>query len=515
MKRFTKTILAGCLSFLTFTLSTNQSKADVKLPPVISKGMVLQRDKVVPIWGTAEVGEKITIKFRDQEKTTTTDAQKKWSINLDKLKAGGPDVLTIVGKNTLTLDNVLVGDVWVGSGQSNMQGGVAGYSKGDAILAKLAAESYPKIRLIGSGRAGWVESNPANNNGFSALLLSFGVRLNQELDIPIGLILGAVGGTPSGYWLNDEMLLKDQPCQDFIKKFSSTYDFDALKKKYDADLAIWEKGDKVPAKKPQPPIKAGESKGKIGNLYDAHIKPFLPFAIAGVLWDQGESGTAITGLDQYTLMGALIKGWRQAWGQGDFPFIYIQKASGGGCAWNYDDPINSASEKFSKLPATVPPLSSGVYLDNHIRIMNYPNTGMAIASDLGPGIHPSNKSGYGTRASQVALGMVYGKKMEFYGPTYKSHKIEGNKIRVSFDHFGKGLAFKNGEALQGFAIAAEDKNFFWADAIIDGNDVLLSSSKVTQPSAVRFAWSQNHTWANLFNKDGLPAIPFRTDAWEK
>jgi sialate O-acetylesterase len=247
----------------------------------------------------------------------------------------------------------------------------------------------------------------------------------------------------------------------------------------------------------------------VGNLYEAHIRPFVGYGIRGVLWDQGESGTAIEGVDQYTLMGALIRGWRNAWGQGEFPFIYIQKPSGGGCAWDGKNPVTDKGEKFSPLPPTVP--ADGNYVENHIRIINYPNTAMAISSDLGPGIHPSNKSGYGHRACDVALGMVYGKKVEYYGPKYESHRIEGNKVRVKFTHVGQGLAFKHGDKLQGFALADADKKFQWADAKIDGDTVVVSAAAVVKPVFVRYAWSGKRTWANLFNKDGLPAIPFRTD----
>jgi sialate O-acetylesterase len=261
-------------------------------------------------------------------------------------------------------------------------------------------------------------------------------------------------------------------------------------------------------------VKPGESQGKIGNLYDAHIKQFTPYTIRGVVWDQGESGTAIQAVDQYTLMGALIRGWRLVWGQGEFPFNFIQKPSGGGCAWDAADPVTAQAEKFSKLPPAVPPLAAGLYRENHIRIMTYPNTGMAITSDLGSGIHPINKSGYGTRASRVALGLTYGKKVEYYGPVYKDHKVDGNRIRLTFTH-GDGLTFKHGDQLQGFALAGADKNFVWADAVIEGGAVVVSSPKIAAPLAARYAWSQTHPWANLFNAAGLPAVAFRTDTWDK
>jgi sialate O-acetylesterase len=238
-------------------------------------------------------------------------------------------------------------------------------------------------------------------------------------------------------------------------------------------------------------------------------RTFIPFGIRGVLWDQGESGTAITGVDQYTLMGALIRGWRKEWGQGEFPFLYIQKPSGGGCAWDPSDPVTDQADKFTPLPAKAP--ADGAYRELHIRIMNHPNTAMVTSSDLGPFTHPTNKSGYGTRASRVALGLVYSKKVEIYGPTYKDHVVKGNKVHVTFAHVGPGLAFRHGDKPQGFALAGDDKVFHWADAVIEGDTVVLSSDKVAKPAAVRYAWASRHPWANLFSKDGMPALPFRTD----
>lgn len=486
--------------------------AEVKLPPVISSHMVLQRDMQVPIWGTAAPNEKVTVKFRDQQKEATADAKGNWMVKLDALKAGGPDTMTI---NTLTLEDVLVGEVWVGSGQSNMQMGVGSYVKGDPVLAANAAGGpYPKLRLV-RAKTPWAVADEKSIPGFSALLFSFGLRLQKELDVPVGLMVGAVGGTPSGYWLSEEAYNADTACKEVAAKAAAAHSPEKAQKDYEQQLAKWEKdtaaakakGETRLPRKPGAPVKPGECRGKVGNLYEAHIRPLQPFGIRGVLWDQGESGTAIEGVDQYTLMGALLRGWRKEWGQGDFPFIYIQKPSGGGCAWNPENPVTNKAEKFEKLPPAVP--SDGGYVETHVRIMTYPNTAMAISSDLGPNVHPSNKSGYGHRACDVALGMVYDRKIEYYGPLYQSFSVEGDKLRVKFTHVGQGLAFKNGEKLQGFALAGEDKKYHWADATIDGDSVVLSSSAVAKPVSVRYAWSQKHTWANLFNKDGLPAIPFR------
>ncbi len=231
-----------------------------------------------------------------------------------------------------------------------------------------------------------------------------------------------------------------------------------------------------------------------------------------MLWDQGESGTAITGVDQFNVMGALIEGWRKAWGL-DFPFLYVQKSSGGGTAWDLNDPVTKKASAFSELPQQVPAHNAGLYREMHIRIQRHPKTAMVISTDLGSGIHPVNKAGYGARAVRVARGFVYNQPVEFSGPLYASHAVEGNKIRVIFTHVGQGLAARHSEKVQGFMIAGTDKKFVWADAVIDGNAVLASSPAVASPVAVRYAWSGNAPWANLFNKDGLPAQTFRTDDW--
>ena len=441
-----------------FAVWVSQTRAEVKLPAVISSHMVLQQGMPVPIWGTAAPAEKVTVKFRGQTKTTQADAQGKWMVKLDPLPVGEPGTMTIAGANTLTLEDVLVGEVWVGSGQSNMYMGVDPFLKGDEVLAKMAAETYPKIRLIRCGRTSWQEATPQNIARFSALLFSFGVPLQKELDVPVGLMVGATGGTPSGGWLSEEMFKADAACTEAVAKLTTPSALEAAQKKYQEDLAQWEKasaeakkaGQKEP-RKPQPPATPGESKFKFGSFYERHIKPFIPFAIKGVVWDQGESGTGVVGIDQYTLMGALIRGWRKAWGQ-DFPFIHVQKPSGGGCAWDPQDIVTSQAEKFAPLPASVPLGKTIGHIENHLRLNQYPNTFMAIASDLGSGTHPTNKSGYGARACRVALGAVYGKPLEYYGPVYQSHKIEDGKIHITFTHVGKGLAFKNGDKLQGLSL---------------------------------------------------------------
>lgn len=493
------------------------ARGDVKLPAILSSHMVLQRDMAVPIWGTAKAGEKVTVKFRDQTKSVEADKDGKWMVKLDALKAGGPDALTVSAANTLTLDDVLVGEVWIGSGQSNMDGRVNGYAKNDPGLVKVVdGAPYPQVRLA-RATGGWKVADKDAANAYSALLLPFGVRLQKELGVPVGLMLGAVGGTPSGAWLSEEMFKADDLCQEQVKKATANYDPAKAKEAYEAAITKWEaavakaKADnKPPPGKPAAPLAPGEIRGgKFGYLYAPHIMPMAPFAVRGVLWDQGESGTSVEGVDQFAVMGALIKGWRKAWGQ-DFAFLSVQKPSGGGPAFDPADEVTNQGDKFAPLPAAVP-TAVNTYRELHLNLPKHPNTFLVIASDLGSGIHPSNKSGYGYRSARVALGGVYGKKIEIYGPTYKSHKVDGDKVVVSFTHLGGGLAFKHGDKVQGFAVAGEDKKFYWADAKIEGENVVLTCAKVAKPVSVRYAWAPEHKWANLFNTDGLPALPFKTD----
>jgi sialate O-acetylesterase len=519
------------LHVLALSLLATAIHAEVKLSKVFTPHMVLQRGMEVPVWGTAAPGEKVEVKFASQTKTATADDKGAWRVKLDAMTENAePQTLTI-GSQQIT--DVLVGDVWIGSGQSNMDMPVASYVANDPVLKAAADQSYPKLRLLRKdANATWEEAKPENNQKMSALLFSFGFALQKEVGVPVGIMVGAVGGTPSGFWLSEEMYRSDAACAEAVKKFAPTYNHEALlaqyqkdKAKFDVDFAAWKKEADEAKKqgKPAPrgpraptlPGKPGETNGgKVGQLFEAYIRPYVGYAIKGVLWDQGESRTNIVGVDQVTLMGALIGGWRKAWSQGDFPWLYVEKPSGGGCAFDYSQPMNRLAEKFAPLPQTIPNNPDREYSHAAFeQIMKYPNTHMVISSDLGQGIHPPNKSGYGARAVQVAMAVAYGRKTEYLGPQLAGHTIDGSKVTLSFKHVGKGLAFKNGDKLQGFSIAGADKKFVWANAVIEGDKVIVSSKDVPQPAAVRYAWSNTFQWANLFNKDGLPAQPFRTDSW--
>jgi sialate O-acetylesterase len=375
------------------------------------------------------------------------------------------------GGKELTINDVLVGEVWVGSGQSNMAGGAGGYAKRDTTLAKLIEGGpYPNIRLMkGGGKPAWMEATPESIPGFSAILISFGEKLHRDLDVPVGLIVGAVGGTPSGNWLSKEAYEKSEACKKAAAEFAKNYDADKAQKQYEAKVAAWEKaqakakaeGEKPRGRKPGPPKAPGEcTRGEIGNLYERFIRPVVGYGIRGVLWDQGESGTAVVGVDQYSMMGALIGGWRDEWGQGDFPFIYVQKPSGGGPAFDAKNPITREANPYAAPPAAVPSVSDGSRRLEFIRIMDYPDSHMVPACDLGSGVHPSNKWGYGNRAGEVALSAVYGKDLLAHGPRYKSHKVEGGKIRISFENVGKGLASVHGDGLTGLRSPGRTRTSF-------------------------------------------------------
>ncbi len=522
MTRVRMTRLFLGVLFLSFIF---QAAAAVTLPRVLSSHMVLQRDMPVPVWGTAAAGEKVTVTFREQHKIAVADAQGRWLVKLDPLQPGEPATLTVAGSTTVTLKDVLVGEVWVGSGQSNLDTDVPDYVQHDPVLNAAWNKSYPKLRLFRSDvGAGWQEANRQTLGRFSAQLFFFGLKLQEALDVPVGVMEGAVRGSPSGPWLSRQAFQTDPDIRKAVAAADAKDPLEARMRKYDEALKKWQQNlaaaktagtpeDKLP-KEPRKPASFGER--KTGDLYETHIRPMIPYAIRGVLWDQGEGGTGLDPIWQPVVMTALIRAWRADWGQGDFPWLVVEKPSGMGAALNPEDPVNLGCAPVSPLPKDPPGWQPGWPPRwDWLKIKDIaPNVFLVITSDLATGVHPPNKSGYGTRDCRVALGAVYGQPVEFYGPLYQAVKVEGGKLRLTFMHVGKGLTVPPGQTLQGFMIAGEDKKFHWADAVIEGPTVVLSSPVVPAPVAARYAWAPfDITWANLFNADGLPALTFRTDAW--
>lgn len=509
-------------ALLLVALLASPAGAAITLPSFFGHHMVLQRDANVPIWGTAPAGETVTVSFVGKTRTTEADGNGNWRVELPSIAASKEPATLIVqcGSDKAEINDVLVGDVWLGSGQSNMAGRVASYAKNDPTLAALVKEApFARIRLMQGGpKPTWKQADEASVNAFSAIHFAFGQRLQRELDVPIGLIVGAVGGTPSGFWIPPDTYAGSDKCKAAVEEFAKTYDHDRAMRLYKAKLAKWEQAavaakakNKRTGRKPSPPAKPGESSrgGKIGGLYERFIQPVAGYRIRGVLWDQGEARSGVVGIDQHTMMSELIRGWRDAWGQGDFAFLFVQKPSGGGCAFANDNPITRDGDTFAADLPEITRLGSGDQRYLYVRLMHdNANAWVVPASDLGSGIHPRNKWGYGNRAAEVALSQVYRNGTQAYGPIYQSHQVNGNQVTIKFSQVGKGLTTAHSDRVQGFAVAGDDGVWHWADAKIHGESVVIWHDDVPKPTAIRYAFAHKRAWANLFNEDGLPALAF-------
>lgn len=512
-----KTASRPLLAALTFTLAAlTNLHADVRLPAIFSDHMVLQRDAVVPVWGWADAGEKVTVSIAGQTKTATADAAGKWSVKLDKLAAGDALTLVVSGKNKITVNDVLVGEVWLGSGQSNMQMQMKGVQD---IEQEKAAAKFPQLRMFTVKRneqvmpqtnceGAWVICSPETVEGFSATAYFFGRELHQKLGVPVGLVVAAVGATPIETWTSlEKMAGKKELAPVFAeweKKMREPFDPVKAQAQYQKQYATWKTNSakriaegKHPGYAPQKPVPAREDKNYPGNQYNGMIAPIIPYAIRGAIWYQGENSgrEGFCRLYDYQLP-LLIADWRARWGQGDFPFAWVQLA-------NYRQVTNTPS-----------PVSYWAHVrDGMLKSLAVTNTGMAVAIDIGmaDNIHPINKQEVGRRLGLWARANVYGEAIPFSGQLPSGHKIRGSDIILSFKHTDGGLVAKDGE-LSGFVIAGADKQWHWAKARIEGEKVVVSSPDVKSPVAVRYAWADNPK-CNLYNGAGLPASPFRTDEW--
>jgi len=479
----------------------------VELAGIFTDHVVLQRGVPVPVWGRADPGEQIMVSIDQQAKTTTADAAGAWTLRLDALQTAAPRTLSVTGRSTtLTISDVLVGEVWLGSGQSNMALEVRVFAKDDPVLAEVTQQDHPHVRLFSS--TGWHAADAEHQTKFSAQLLYFGISLQRELGIPVGLICRAVSGSPSVPWLSEQAFQADAAIQEEIRQYSKAHpnaDAEATAK-YSTDLAAWEKARQAAGNTPRPaPPKLVAGDDKRGIHFEKMIRPLIPFAIRGVLWDQGESGTGMAGVANNALVTtALIRSWRADWGQGDFPFLYVQKGAAG-CALHPEDPLNRNAAAFQPLPAEPPPSARSPKGPD---LTDVPGTIMIPTTDLDHtgGGHPPTKSAYGARGCSVALRTVYGQPGESAGPTYASCSVVGGSLRIAFTHVGQGLTCPMGQRVQGFAVAGTDAKFAWAEATIDGSTVVLRCPSIPNPVMAQY-WAA--PWANLFNRDGLPATRFR------
>ncbi len=538
------------------------ANARVTMPSIFGDHMVLQQDTKLPIWGWADPGENIKVTLGDESLSTAAGPDGSWRVELPPRPRSAndtPQSLTVAGNDTRSFQDVLIGDVWVASGQSNMAFGMQRDSRGAEAMANA---NNPKIRLFhvapatalapqrGDSLQGeWVVCTPqslkeSGPSGFSAAAYYFAREIVQVTGNPIGLIGTYWGGTPAEAWTSLSGLQKEPRLKGYVdthRKISegfaaasegyeqrkAAYEIASKEwykgpgKEYNAQSSAWQEaaakataaGQPIPAKpkmsvpKPVPTTPPDGGQTAPTNLFNAMISPLIPYAIKGVIWYQGEAnGGATKGPEYATLFARLITDWREKWGQGDFPFLFVQLAG-------YGAPARTPSEG-----------SSPLVREGQLRALSLPATGMASAIDIGDpwDIHPTDKLNIGLRLALAARHVAYGQKLIFSGPLYTSMKIEGDKIRLAFNHVGGGLVMsvppwphsgKPPTELTGFGIAGADHKWVWAKAAIEGNTIVVSSDKVPEPVAVRYGWG-NSPPCNLYNQEGLPASPFRTDDWD-
>ncbi|MCA1963975.1 MAG: sialate O-acetylesterase [Prosthecobacter sp.] len=509
-----------------FLLTPFAAQADVRLPAFFSDGMVLQQGRPLTVWGWAEADEDVSVAFAGQTQVTRTDLEGKWRVVLDPVPANHqPQEMTVTGKNTLKVKNLLVGEVWLCSGQSNM-----GFTVGRAMNAdqEIAAANFPEIRMFTVERAtamtpaedvkgGWKEAVPENVGAFSAVGYFFGRHLHQVLKVPVGLINTSWGGTRIEAWTSRESL-EERPCAAQLLSdwdgIRSSWDAAAEQAKYQAAKAAWEatnaklkkENATLPEgqKKPLPTApKAPEDPNKTPHhpavLFNAMVAPLIPYAIQGAIWYQGESNQA-RAFQYQELLPNMINDWRTRW-NAEFSFYIVQLASYG-----------------NRKPVTREPGVADTWAElqeaQMLTTLTLPKTGLAVANDLGEleDIHPKNKQEVGRRLALWALAKDYGRdKTVCSGPLLKNAVVEGGQVRLQFDHIGGGLKTRDGGELKHFQIAGADQKWFWATAKIQNNEVIVSSESVPAPVGVRYAWAAWPEGANLINAEGLPASCFRTD----
>ena len=487
-----------------------QLNASVKPNSLFCDNAVLQRGVSVPVWGTADNNEKITLEFAGQ-KLSTTAANGTWMIKLKPLKAGGPFEIVITGNNKIILKNILVGEVWLCSGQSNMERQL-GPRGGQKLIDNwrdevLDAVNYRNIREFAlphvtstqpqkEVNAKWAVCDTISVKNFSAIGFFFGRELCKKYKVPIGLIHSSWGGTPAEKWTSRAVLesnpeLKvlvddyDKAIHDYPSKLEEFKKNESeILKKWTSDTTLARQNNKPLPRKPTIPVDP-EKSGDCGGLYNAMIAPLIPYAIKGVIWYQGETNSGRA--KQYrTLFPAMINDWRNRWNNNQLPFLFVQIA-----------PHRSITPELREAQL--------------LAWQKLPQTSMIVTTDIGDSadIHPTHKRPVGERLALAARAIAYKESIEYTGPVYESMKITDGKTVLIFSHKGTGLVAKDGD-LKGFVIAGADKKFVPATAIINGDKVIVSAVSIKEPIAVRYGW-KNSPDVNLFNKENLPASPFRTD----
>ncbi len=477
-------------SLAILSLWASVLNAEVQVSNLFTSHMVVQRDQPIVVWGKADPGEKVFVVMAGKTEDIVAGDDGKWKVKLPAMEAGGPHKIVIEGSNSrIQIDDVLVGEVWVCSGQSNMQWPInASY---DDDLARLSA-NYPQIRLItvpnvasqtpsDNFNGKWQVCSPDTIGGFSAVGYYFGRQLHQTLQVPVGLIDNAWGGSAAEAWVPKEVLAQHERYHGLLKR--------------------WDKMAEEAEKNPDARKKfARQLRGnhRPANLYQGVLNPVIGYGIKGAVWYQGESNAGRAHQYQH-LFPLMIETWRKAWGQGDFPFYWVQLADFRGYK---SEPGDSNWAELREAQT--------------MTMSKLPNTGEAVIIDLGEAkdIHPRDKYNVALRLARWALAKNYKKELVYRSPIFKSVEIKGKKAILTFDHVGRGLLTFDIREVQGFTIAGEDKAFKHAKAkITSKNTIEVWADDVLDPKAVRYAWADNPV-CNVENREGLPLTPFRTDRWK-
>jgi sialate O-acetylesterase len=489
---------------LLFTF--NAALAELRLHGLFTDNMVLQRDEAVYIFGFADDDDTVTLHFRDQRvRPKVKDGR--WMAKLKPLKAGGPDKLTVTSfrnyrkgrpmppPETNEISNVLVGEVWIASGQSNMEWPMRASADPDkeipaATNPNIRLYTVPKLKAVrptNNVSGSWELCEPTATSNFSAVAYYFARDLQKAVNVPVGIIHTSWGGSPAEVWMSERVLKQ--------KEYDSIWTYyKEGNTKYQAALAKFEKAE-AEAKKTGTPLKGDRPRAgwTPTELYNGMIAPLIPFTIKGAIWYQGESNAG-RAWEYRRLFQDMIKNWREDWDQGNFPFLLVQLAP------------------FKRIKSGVDESDWAELREAQgLAVKELPKVGMAVITDVGDekDIHPKKKEPVGARLALAARAIAYDERIEYSGPVYKSMDVRRNKILLSFDHVGSGLEARGGE-LKGFSICGADRRFQWAKATIEGDKVVVTHYDIAEPVAVRYGWA-DYPVVNLWNKDGLPASPFRTD----
>jgi len=501
MRKHLKSVL-----IISCALACGSLRAEFMLPAILSDNMMLQRDKAVQIWGKGDDGTKVTVAFKDQVKTTVVK-DGEWLVALDPEQAGGPYEMKIThGGIDVTIKNILMGEVWLASGQSNMQASLTGETYGAEAINEPANDMIrlfdqerqvggePMTNTLKAGWRGvWSPANPASRKNFSAVAYYFARDLQKALGVPVGISSASDGGTKAQFWTPLKTLKETPGCEATVAAaLKAQAEFPVLKKAWEDALAEHIRKKQAEEKTGAGPLFYGRAPCL---YYNGMIHPIRNFTIRGVIWYQGEdsSWTTAEALDYRNALPTMIMGWRDAFQNPDMPFLFVQLP------------------RLAEVGRDLPPTRESQMLTEK----NVKNTGMVVTVDVGDeiGLHPKLKRPIGLRLSALAQAKVYGKAVEFTGPRFRAAVVKGTEVVVSLDDIGQGVVSTDGQPLKEFTICGEDNKFLPAQAKIVGDTIVVSSDAVAKPVAVRYAW-RNAVFGNLSGKNGLPVGPFRTDAFE-